>query len=115
MIIGVFILSVGCDTSVELSELYPNLNFENICFRINVINTNQPIQGATLTLIDYNNPYCTTCPVDFNLVSNADGKACTTVFKGWTCESAALSADGYNTLTITGKPPTTLYLTPRGE
>ena len=105
----------GCDTSIDPSELYPNLDLENICYSIHVLNSHQPIQGATLTLINYNEPNCKTCPMDFKLISDTDGNACATVFKGWTCESAVLSADGYTTLMITGKPPTTLYLTPIGN
>lgn len=100
----------GCDTSIDLSELYPNLDLENICFSIKVVNSHQPIQGATLTLIDYYDPVCTSCPVDFDLVSDPDGEACATVFKGWTCASAVVSAEGYITKTFTGKPPETIYL-----
>lgn len=112
VIVCVLVLSFGCDTSVELSDLYPNLDLEDICYSIHILNSHQPIQGATLTLIDYNEPNCKTCPVDFKLISDADGEACATVFEGWTCESAILSAEGYITLTITGKPPITIYLTP---
>jgi hypothetical protein len=112
MMAFIIVISFGCDTSLGPLDWEDAWNIEQVCYSIKNQNTNQPIADATLSLIKYNHPDCITCPLDLNQVSDTKGDICINASKGWTCESAVVSAEGYITLTITGKPPITLYLTP---
>ena len=103
----------GCDTTLDPSEWDENWHLEQVCYTVYVVNSRQPIQGATITLINYDDLDCSKCPMDLQpIVTDANGEVCITLSEGWTCDSAEVSAEGYVSHTFTGKPPSTIYLSP---
>jgi len=115
--IGLFLSVVfGCDTTLDPSEWDENWHLEQVCYTVYVENSHQPIQGAIITLLNYDDPVCPKCPMDLqSIVTDANGEACITLSEGWTCESTVVSAEGFVSHTFTGKPPTLMYLTPDGN
>ena len=108
-------LVFGCDTTLDPSEWDEHWNIEQVCYTVKDQSTNLPIQGASITLIQYNHSDCSTCPVDLNLVTNTNGGVCKNLTVGWTCDSAVISADGYVSQMFTSKPPSTIFMVPSGN
>lgn len=105
-------LTFGCDTSLDPSEWDENWHFEQVCYTVYLENSHQPIQEATISLINYDHPDCSGCPLDLQLATDAHGEVCITMSEGWTCNSAMVSAEGFVSHTFTGKPPAIIYLSP---
>lgn len=106
------VLSAGCDTSLEPSEWDENWNMERVCYTVYLENSHQPIPGTTILIMSYNHPDCSTCPLDLNLVTDANGEVCKNMAVGWTCDAAVVSATSYVSHMFTGKPPAIIYLVP---
>lgn len=106
----------GCDTTLDPSEWDENWHLEQVCYTVYLENSHQPIQGATIAILNYEDPVCSKCPMDLQPIeTDAKGEVCITMNEGWICESAIVSAEGYVSHTFTGKPPSLLYLTPIGN
>ena len=114
--IGCIILfGLGCDTSLDPLEWDENWHLEQVCYTVYLENSHQPIQGATIIILTYDDPVCSKCPMDLQpIVTDTNGEVCITLYEGWTCDSAEVSAVGYISHIFTGKPPSIMYLSPIG-
>ena len=117
LIVVIVFTSIGCGLNDSDFSILPDVNNSTeVCFTVKDANSNLPIQGAIVELNQYNYPNCTNCPYSSKSASsNSNGKACLSLTAGWWCESSKVTANGYAQKTFSGKPPSTISLTPIGN